>query len=148
MDSLKKIKAQDHSGLLGAGLYDPATCKGNVVCEDGTDAALFDPEERYGSWGGCYEVCGCCLCDWNMILGGRFITGRIHILGAVPLMVGGYVGALAGSCDETTNASTEKKIIVDALESLGYKQINGVWIAGKWAKKIGPMPSDDGMTRA
>ena len=84
-----------------------------------------------------------------MILGGRFITGRIHILGAVPLMVGGYVGALAGSCDEA-NASTEKKIIVDALESLEYEQINGVWINGKWAKKIkdlGPMPSDDGMTR-
>ena len=52
MDSLKKIKAQDYSGRLGVGVYDPAICKGTVVGEDGTDAALFDPEERYGSWGG------------------------------------------------------------------------------------------------
>ena len=105
-----------------------AIAKGNVVIQDKSDAKLWNPATKFGGCGICYVMCGCCCCDFNMLMGALCCTKKLHLLGALPVKLeDGSIGALcvAGSND----CEVDKEIARRALDGNGYVLREGCWVS-------------------
>ena len=104
-----------------------AIMKAAVVLQEKTDEHLKDPHDDFGSCGPIYVMCGCLLCDFNMLCGSMCCTERLNLMGAVPVrQSNGGIGALSVATS-THDYRKEKDIAVASLTELKFKDVDGVW---------------------